>query len=279
MKERVIVLICCFVLLLSCSSSSVTMKLDIPDVFKEQATMAHVNGARKNKMSFDQFSTSKIKRGMHVTYPGWNRVFILENLLWEVVGVNLKKSESVVNEKAKYRFSLSNGSSQAEIFVKETSFTRHINYRFGRNNNILNAYERLQNYEYVFSAAISINKSNGGKDWELLMTNIYDRKKENDRSVFKILDQDDTGLATNGQDTILIKGLALKKTEMPSGKVGYFPIRILAGYELSTPDGVIAIIDLIGKNVWFYNELENYDRLVVASIATAIFARRVKEMW
>jgi hypothetical protein len=282
MKARVIVIICCVVLFLSCSSSSrttMTMKLDIPNVFKEQATMAHVNGAKKNKMSFDQFSSSKIKRGRHVTYPGWGRGFILENLFWEVMNINLKKSESVVNEKAKFRFSLSDSSSQAEIFAKETEITRRLKYRSENSNSILNIYERVQHYEYIFSAAISTETSNGKKTWELLMTNIYDKKKENDKSLFTILEKNDNGLATNGQDTIFIKGLALKKTELFPGKVGDFPIRILSGYELSTPDGVIAIIDLIDKNVWFYNELEKHDRLIVASIATAIFARPIKDAW
>jgi hypothetical protein len=284
MKARVIVIICCVVLFLSCSSSSrttmtMTMKLEIPHVFKEQATMAHVNGAKKNKMSFDQYNSSKIKRGRHVTYPGWGRGFILENLFWEVMNINLKKSESVVNEKAKFRFSLSDSSSQAEIFAKETEITRRLKYRSENSNSILNIYERVQHYEYIFSAAISTETSNGKKTWELLMTNIYDKKKENDKSLFTILEKNDNGLATNGQDTIFIKGLALKKTELFPGKVGDFPIRILSGYELSTPDGVIAIIDLIDKNVWFYNELEKHDRLIVASIATAIFARPIKDAW
>jgi hypothetical protein len=54
---------------------------------------------------------------------------------------------------------------------------------------------------------------------------------------------------------------------------------MLSGYELATADGVIAIIDLIGRNVWVYNELNRKERLMVAGITTALFARKVNTNW
>ena len=63
----------------------------------------------------------------------------------------------------------------------------------------------------------------------------------------------------------------------PKGKEGKFPVKLLAGYELSTADGTIAIIDSIDQNIWFYNELNDADKLMVAAITTAIFARRVND--
>jgi hypothetical protein len=88
---------------------------------------------------------------------------------------------------------------------------------------------------------------------------------------------DDDGLATNGTDTIFIKSISTRETESPKGRKGRSPIALLAGYELSGAEGVIAIIDLISHDVWFYNELEAADRLTIAAISTAIFARRVND--
>lgn len=76
------VLIIAFACLTGCTS----IRLAIPDTFRQQATMLHVKGARGNKMSFGQFTTSRIKRGIHLSYPGWGgRGFFLENLLWNKV--------------------------------------------------------------------------------------------------------------------------------------------------------------------------------------------------
>jgi hypothetical protein len=52
---------------------SASIKLAVPEKFKDQATMEHVNGAKGNKMSFANFTTSKIKRGMHQTSSEWDR--------------------------------------------------------------------------------------------------------------------------------------------------------------------------------------------------------------
>jgi hypothetical protein len=52
----------------------------------------------------------------------------------------------------------------------------------------------------------------------------------------------------------------------------------MSGYELSTSGGVIAIVDMIDRNVWFYNELDPAEKLNVAAIATAILARKVHDV-
>lgn len=271
---RFLVFLLCSVLFFSCSPAG-SIRLSIPDVFKEQATMLHVDGAKKRKMTIGKFTSSKIKRGMHVSYPGWNRGFLLENLLLNQVGI--QKNESVLKEKTKFRFSLSDGSGNAEIFARENELTRRLKYTLGDGKGIFKNFEQLQDYQYVFSAVISMDTMKDGRNWELMMSNMYSRKNDPSKSIFTILKQDDNGIATNGTDTLFIKGLAVNKTESPSGKTGRLPIDVLSGYELSNPEGVVAVIDLIGKNVWFYNELDSRDRLIIASIATAIFARRVKD--
>jgi len=269
-----IVLLLVVTSLISCSSSN-SIKLAVPEAFKQQATMLHVTGARGNKMSFDNFATSKIKRGIHVSYPGWNRGFFLDNLLLNQVGI--QKNEIVRKEKAKFRFTLSDGKNEVEVYADEKELTRKLEYKLVGGTGILSDFQQLQQYQYIFSAAISGDTMHGGKNWELMMSNIYDRRKDTVNSLFTLVKFDDNGLATNGTDTIFIKGLTPKKTEMPNGKTGWLPVKLLSGYELSTADGVVAIIDLIDHNIWFYNELERADKLMIAAISTALFARRVKD--
>lgn len=259
-------------LLFFISCNSIT-KLSVPTVFKEQATEQHVNGSKKNKMTLGSYSTSKIKRGWHVSYPGWGRGFFLENLLLNQFGI--LKNEIIQNEKDKFRFSVTDGKSIAHVFGKEHELTKELQYKLGSGKGLLENFTQLQEYRYIFSALIATDTLSGLDSWELLMTNIYDRKKEKDTKLFTIVRKDDDGLATNGKDTIFIKPVTLKNTEGKNGKQGKLFVKMLGGYELSTSDGVIAIIDIIGHNVWFYNELEAYDRLVISAISTALFARRV----
>lgn len=260
--------------LASCSSSN-SLRLAVPEVFKEQATMLHIDGARKRQITMGQFTSTKIKRGAQVSYPGWSRGFFLENLALNQFGV--QKNETVVKEKTKFRFALSDGKTNAEVFAKENELTRSVSYKLGNGKGLFNNFEQLQDYQYVFSAMISLDTSVTGKQWELMMSNIYNRKETPKKGLFTMLKQDDNGLATNGHDTLFIKGIAVKETESPSGKKGKLLVEMLSGYEVSNSEGVVAVIDLIGKNVWFYNELGDRDRLVIASISTAIFARRVKD--
>lgn len=261
--------------LLGCSAS---IKMAVPDTFKEQATMEHVAGARGNKMSFANFNTSKIKRGVHVSYPGWGRAFVLENLVLQQVG--LGKAGTVEKEKTKFHYELTDGKSTVEVYAHEKAVTRKTEYRILDNDSYFGSFERLDQYNYIFSAMIYGGTKPTSKNWELLLTNVYDRKATGDDNPFAYVKPGDKGLATNGTDTIYIRPLNIRKTELDGGKTGVLPFKLLSGYELSTSGGVIAIIDLIDRNVWFYNELDAEEKLSVSAIATAILARRVhNEQW
>ncbi|GAB2812361.1 hypothetical protein [Ferruginibacter profundus] len=270
MKNLAILL--CIVVLASCGNS---IKLAVPTVFKEQATMMHVSGARGNKMSFGNYKSSRIKRGMHLTYPGWGRGFFLENLLLNNIG--LQKSEHVQKEKAQFRYSLSDGKNNVDVFGKERELTRSLEYKLSGAPGIFNSFERIQDHQYIFSAILQTDAAQNDKTWELIMSNVYDRKKDTSRSLFTVIRPDDDGMATNGKDSIFIKPISLKNTESANGKQGRLLVKMLSGYELSTRDGVIAVIDAIDRNIWFYNELSEADKLLVAGISTAIFARKVND--
>lgn len=261
------------VCLMSCNT---TIQLSIPEAFKQQATMQHVSGARGNQMSFANFSTSKIKRGIHLKYPGWGgRGFFLENLLWNQAGI--QKVETVGKEKAKFRYMLTDGKNDVAVYADEKELTRTVDFEGINGTKIFNPFEVLQEHKYVFSALISTDTTQESKNWELLMTNIYDRAAEHDNNPFTFIKQEDSGLATNGSDTIFINPLSIKKTTSPDGRTGQLPFKMLSGYELSTSGGVVAIIDMINRDIWFYNELDGAEKLNIAAIGTAIFARKVHD--
>jgi hypothetical protein len=258
--------------LMGCGTS---MKLAVPEKFKQQAIMQHVDGARGNKMSFAPYATSRIKRGVHVSYPGWGRAFILENLLLNRIGIS--KAGTVENEKTRFRYSLTDGRNTVQVYATERQVIKKDEYGLTKTNSIFNGLEVLQEHKYVFSALISADTTHGKRNWELVMTNIYDRAATNDKNPFAFAPLEDNGLATNGIDTILIKPLSIKKTELSNGKTGRLPFKMLSGYELSIDGGVVAIIDLIDRNVWFYNELSADDKLNISAITTALFARKVHD--
>jgi hypothetical protein len=273
---KAFIIIFCFTVFISCKN---TMKLAVPDKFKEQAIMLHVDGARKNKMSFANFSTTKIKRGFFIssTSTRFERNFSLENVVLSSVGVN--KEGKVSKTKGKFQYTITDGKNTVQVFAKETQFTRNNEYKILGGKGAFSSFEQMENSQYIFSAIIAQDSAQDSKNWELMMTNIYDRKSESKNKIFSLAKDEENGLATNGVDTIFIKGLNVKKTESPTGKVGSFPIKLLSGYELSNSDGVVAIIDDIDKNIWFYKELDESSKLNIAAITTAIFARRVKDTW
>lgn len=267
-------LIFCMVVLFSCNKS--VFKLSVPQAFKEQATPVHVNGSRTKNISFANFSTSKIKRGMHVSYPGWGRGFFLENIVLNRFG--LSKEEHVEKEKDRFRYTITDGKKAVQVFGKEQKITRSLEYKLLGGKGLLSSYERLQEYRYIFSALLSTDTASGSSTWELVTTNFYDRKKDTVNSLFTVIRPDDNGLATNGKDSIFIRPVSTQKAERPDGREGKLLFKVLVGYELSTPDGVVAIIDLVNKDLWFYNELEAHDKLIIAAIATALYARRVNDV-
>jgi hypothetical protein len=271
MKSGRIIFFICF--LTSCNRN--VMKLAIPTVFQEQATVEHVTGARKNHMSFGEFRTSKIKRGIGIRRLQGSDDFFSENRIFHLAGINKEEFES--EEKAKFRFSLSDGRNNLQVVGRETEYRSSVDFEI--RNKLLPGLEFLQEYSYTFIAIITADSLAGSKPWNMIMKNTYDRYRDTSKKIFPIIKPDDHGIVTNGEDTIFVRGIALKKIQHTNGREYSFPVKMLGGYELSTADGIVAIVDVIDKNVWFYNHLDRRDKLLIGTIATAIFARRVKATW
>ncbi|WP_343674185.1 hypothetical protein [Chitinophaga sp.] len=253
-----------------------SLKMTIPDAFTQQATKQHVKGAKRNRMSLDQFTISRVKRGITIIYPpGWGRAYYLENLFLNQLGISM--DGVVENQKGKFHYSIADANNRLEVYAHEMSIKEETQYTLFTSNSIFNNFSELQNYYYIFTAVIGGDSTKVGKDWQMILTNVYDRKASGDHNPFTFINTGDNGMATNGTDTIFIKPIDVKQRITKDGQTKDLPFKLLAGYELSTSGGVIAVMDLIKKDVWFYNELDASERLVVGAISTAIFARRVHD--
>lgn len=267
-----LLILSCIVLCMSCGTS---MKLAIPSKFADQAVMMEVRGARSKHVSFGNYKTSKIKRGWHTTSSRNGRGFFFDNLLLQSVGIS--KNEVITKEKDKFRFSLSDGSAVAEVHAQELETDKSLDFKIGKGTGLLESFSRLQQYQYLLTATIATDTSS--PPWQMIMSNAYDRTRDSlPNRLFTIIEDKDQGLATNGTDTIVIRPLNIQKATMPNNKEGKLPMRMLSGFELRIDDGVVAIVDNIGKNIWFYKELDSPTRLVLASIATTILVKRVKDV-
>ncbi|MES1249429.1 MAG: hypothetical protein ABUL46_02025, partial [Chitinophaga rupis] len=123
---------------------SASMKLAVPEKFKEQATMEHVNGAKGNKMSFAHFTTSRIKRGLPGASTEGGRDFFLQNMLLNRIGI--RKNETVTEEKGRFRYTLTDGKNYAEVHAEEKRLTVGLEYQAFNSESIFNKFGKLEQY-------------------------------------------------------------------------------------------------------------------------------------
>lgn len=275
MKWILFTLACC--LLGGCVSG---FRMAVPDRITSQSTRLKVDGSRSRHIKLGDFKTTRIKRGMRLAYPGWGRTYFLDNLLLNRVGVN--KSELVEKEKDRFRFSVAGSSGEAQVIAREFRLQRSLSLGLTNNsllrNPIINSFQQLQEFDYIFSATITTDSTAANKTWELLMRSYYNRKDDTAKNLFTLIPQGDAGIASNGVDTLHIKPLMVQETVSRKGKPGKLPIKLVTGYELRIGEGIVAVIDALEKSVWVYNEVDNTTRTMIAAITSAIFARRVKDV-
>jgi hypothetical protein len=270
--KRIITITCLAVMLVSCHTS---VKLTIPTTFTEQATQMKVSGARSKTMSFGSYKTSKIKRGWQTRGGRYGKRYFLENLFLNRFGI--RKNEIISKEKDKFHYSITDGKYTAEIFSQESEVHKNLNFKIGNGGGFFENFNRLQYYQYFFSSTIFTGDSSH-QQWIMILTNTFDRKTDTSNKLFTIIRDTNSGVATNGIDSIFIRPLNIRKTERPDGKQGKLPIELLAGYELIIDGGVAAVIDNIEKSIWFYRELDDNTRLILAAISTSILAKRIKDV-
>jgi hypothetical protein len=269
-------------ILLATTVSCSTTKLAVPDQFSSQATRYPVKGAQgwlvNQQLSFGDYSTSRIKRGWHISsgIPYNNGFISAQDALLHIFGVEMMQEGN--NEKSKLRYTLTNRHNSAEIFGSEVYKTHDLVLNAGRRPVIGGEYSTLLNSSYIYAAAIIPKDTSGTGLWSLLMARTYDIRKDTARHLFDAPYAEEKGYATNGRDTIKIRTLRLNTFTHKSGKVSntLLGAKVLSGYELSTNDGVVGIIDAMDKAIWLYNEQEERQKFILCAMGTAILLKQIE---
>ncbi|QHS60189.1 hypothetical protein [Chitinophaga agri] len=271
-------------ILLALTVSCSTTKLAVPERFSSQATRYPVKGLQgwmiNQHLKFGNYTTSRIKRGWGVmSNVRYNNIPMPpQDILSQIFG--LETMQAGKNEKAKIRYTLTNAHNSAEIFGIETYNSENIVVNARQIPVIGGEYTTLLNSSYLYKAAIVPTDTSGTGIWSMVMARNYDVSRDTARRIFDASYIDEIGYATNGRDTIKIRPLNLNTFEAKSGKVSqtWLGIKVLSGYELSTADGVVGIIDTIDEAMWFYNEQEEKQQFILAAMGCAIFLKQIEKL-
>jgi hypothetical protein len=259
------------VILTSCS----TAKLAVPDKFTAVAEKMPIKGvnnwAFNQKLSFGKYKTTKVKRGWTSTTE--DRYYSFEQRLMKIF--NVDNFNSVTQQKNKYRYTIQDGTAEAQVYCLEKMTREEITIK--THTKLLGDLSRTTNSQYSFCAAILPMKDTTTEPWQLVVYNTYDRSKDTARRLFDLPYVEEAGYVTNGKETITIKPVRVANMTSKSGKESKFPVKILSGYELRIDDGVIAIIDSLSNQLWVYKELDEPTRLIVAAISSALLLRQLED--
>jgi hypothetical protein len=262
-------------------SSCTAARVSVPEKFSAQATKMPVKGLNgwqiNQKLSFGNFTTSKIKRGWDFSSSlSYSKFFLRpEEALLKVFDINTDKNAN--KQKNRFQYSIEDGNLVAEIYATEKFQEKQLVYK-SNNPWIGNAY-KTNRYEYAFTAAILPLTAKNDEPWSLVMINKYDIDKDTARRLFDRPYVEEEGYATNGKENIAIRPLRIENITTKSGKqTKVFGGKMLSGYELQWDGGVVGIIDILDNSVWMANDLEARDKLILSSIASAILLKRMQDV-
>lgn len=275
MNQKLIIL--AIVALTSCTAA----KVSVPDSFSGQSTryaVKGINGWQVNqKLSFGQFNTSKVKRGWDFTSSVQYTKFSIrpEEFILKVFDIDTDKRNN--NQRNKYQYTIDDGKLMTEIYATEKFSEKQLVYK--SNNPVIGTVSKTNSYDYAFSAAIVPVNLKEKDAWSLVMINKYDAKSDTARRLFDRPYVEQEGYATNGKEKIMIRPLSIDNVTTASGKkTKVFGGKMLTGYELRWDDGVVGIIDILDNSVWIYNDLEPEEKLILSSISSAIFLKRMQDV-
>ena len=265
------------VLMASCTPA----KLSVPDQFSSQATKMPVKGINgwqvNQKLSFGDYTTSKIKRGWDFKASVQYTKFHIspEEYLLKVFDINTDKNTNY--QRNRFQYTIQQGELEAEIYATEKFKENQLVYK--SNNPWIGNASQTRHYEYAFTAAILPLNAEQKDPWSLVLVNSYDQAKDTAKSLFDRPYVEEEGYATNGKENITIRPLRIDKVKTKSGKdTQIFGGKMLTGYEIKWDGGVVGIIDIMDNNIWIYNDLTKDEKLVIASISSAILLKRMQDV-
>jgi hypothetical protein len=265
------------ILLSSCTAA----KVSVPEAFQKKSTRYSVKGVDgwmiNQKLSFGPYQTSAVKRGWDFKSSVQYTKFRIspEEAVLRVFDINTDKQK--LQQRNRFQYTLEEGNLLAEIYATESFSEKQLVYK--SNNPYIGSASKTTSYEYAFTAAIVPLTLKEKDPWSLVMINKYDIAKDTARKLFDKPYVEEEGYATNGKENIAIRPLRLENVTTKSGKqkkvVGG---KMLSGYELQWDGGVVAIIDILDKSIWIYNDLEPSEKVILSSIASAILLKRIQDV-
>ncbi|MGZ8510578.1 MAG: hypothetical protein ACXWV6_12520 [Chitinophagaceae bacterium] len=270
-----------YLFLLIAFSSCTAAKLSVPSQFSSQATKYSVKGINgwqvNQRLSFGNYNTSKIKRGWDFTASVQYTKFRIrpEEAVLKVFDINTDNNSNT--QRGKFQYTLEDGNNITEIYATEKFREKQLVYK--SNNPWIGNASKTNRYEYAFTAAIVPVTIQEDQPWSLVLVNKYDIANDKERGLFERPYVEEEGYATNGKENITIRPLRIEKVTTASGKqTKVFGGKLFSGYELRWDDGVVAIVDILDNNVWIVNELDPKEKLILASVSSALMLKRMQDV-
>jgi hypothetical protein len=264
-----------FVLIILMYSSCDTIRMAVPSEFASQATEMKVKGAKGKKLSFGSYKTTKVKRGWARSYNRRKGGFVqinTEDLFMEVFGVTKINTRTASNQK--FHYDINEGKLSAHLFGHERSVSNNIEVKT-RKSSLLELLGTTENAHYSLLVTILPETDKYKDPWKLVTEINYDREKDSPSGWFRPMYLEEKGYATNQTDSIFIRSFYVKTVVNKKGKEMTTPMHVTSGYELTWEGGIVCVIDLMGKNVWMYNDLEPSEKFILAAISSVIMSRHV----
>lgn len=262
-------------------ASCTTVKLSVPTQFSSQATQMPVKGLNgwmiAQRLQFGPYQTSKISRGWDFRSSLQYTKFRMspEEYILRVFDINTDKGSNY--QRSRFQYTIAEGGLEAEIYATEKFSEKQLVYK--SNNPYIGNASKTNRYEYSFTAAVVPLSATAEDPWSLVLINKYDIGKDTARGLFDRPYVEEEGYATNGKENIAIRPLRLDNVTTKSGKEKkVFGGKMLSGYEIRWDNGVVGIIDILDNNIWIVNDLEPKEKLVVASISSAILLKRMQDV-
>jgi hypothetical protein len=261
--------------------SCTAAKVSVPDQFKQHSTRYPVKGLNgwmvNQKLSFGPYQTSNIKRGWDFSSSFQFTKFNIrpEEMLLKVFDIDTDKKN--LNQRNKFQYTIEEGNQVMEVYATERFSENQLVYK--SNNPYLGSASKTNRYEYAFTAAIVPLTGKQPEPWSLVLMNSYDIRKDTAKGIFDRPYVEEEGYVTNGKDNITIRSLRIENMTTGSGKqTKVFGGKMLSGYELQWDGGVVAIIDILDNSIWIFNDLEQSEKLLLSSVASAIMLKRMQDV-
>ena len=262
-------------------ASCTAVKLSVPTQFSSQARQMPVKGLSgwmiAQRLQFGPYQTSKISRGWDFRSSLQYTKFRMspEEYLLKVFDINTNKGSNY--QRSRFQYTIAEGGLEAEIYATEKFSEKQLVYK--SNNPYIGNASKTNRYEYSFTAAVVPLSATAEDPWSLVLINKYDIGKDTARGLFDRPYVEEEGYATNGKENIAIRPLRLDNVTTKSGKEKkVFGGKMLSGYEIRWDNGVVGIIDILDNNIWIVNDLEPKEKLVIASISSAILLKRMQDV-